>query len=68
MKKIIRIISWIMIITGTIMLFLNFFIDNATLYWSGIAMVLIGILGALYTDEKSADIIKDLLDMFWIFD
>ena len=57
-----------MIITGTIMLFLNFFIDNATLYWSGIAMVLIGILGAIYTDEKSADIIKDLLDMFWIFD
>ena len=68
MKKIIRKISWIIIIICMVMLILNLIVDNTTLYWSGIAMSLIGILGVLYTDEKGMHRLGDLLDLFWIFD
>ena len=63
MKKIIGKISWIVAILGTIAVALTtVVIDNYVLFYAGIAMMILGIIVALLTGEKTKEAIWKLLD------
>lgn len=63
MKKIIGKISWIMAVVGVLAIVLTIFvIDNYVWFYTGIGMLIIGIMGALFTGEKTKEAIFSLLD------
>ncbi len=63
MKKIRGKISWTMAILGVLAIVLTTsIIDNYILFYAGIGMLIIGIIGTLLTREKSKEVILKLLD------
>lgn len=63
MKKIIEKISWIMAVTGVFAIVLETsIVNNYILFYIGIGMLIIGIVGVLLTGEKTKEIIWELLD------
>lgn len=66
MKKILGILSWSIAIIGTLAIVLTTMpipiINNYIVFYVGIAMLIIGIIGILLTCEKSRKFIWNLLD------
>lgn len=63
MKKIVEKISWIMATVGVFLIVVTTnFIDNYILFYVGIGILIIGIIGVLVTGEKTKEYIWKLLD------
>lgn len=64
MKNILGIVSWIIAIIGAIAIALaTYVIENNILFWVGIPMIVIGIIGILLFGGRTKEFIWNLLDL-----
>lgn len=67
MKKMFGVLSWILAIVGTLAIVLTTtptpIIDSFAVFWVGIFVVIVGIVGILLTCKKSREWIWMLLDL-----